>query len=268
MNAATLTPARDIPRTPLDQALDIVQAELAATLSLLRTLEPADWSRPTPCTGWTVHDVVAHMIGQAEELARPDRLIQRIRRARRRPGSGILDRHNDCQVRDRAGTPDSRLIADLERWTGKAAGAARRMPAPVRRRIRLSLIFPEAKRQPEDSFDYLVRVLIARDPWMHRLDIAAATGRAPVLGHHDRLIVEQVIRDLALAWTGPTVRLDLSGPAGGRWILGAQPPPVATISGDAADYMRLLSGRHTDHHPVAEGDHTAAAAFLAMRIEF
>ena len=141
------------------------------------------------------------------------------------------------------------------------------MPAPVRRRVRLSLVFPEAKQLPEDSFDYLARVLIARDPWMHRMDIAAATGRSPILDRHDAQVTEQVVHDLALSWTGPTVILDLSGPAGGRWTLGTQ-PPVATVHSDAISYMRLLSGRLPDSSPTTEGDHTAAQALLATRIDF
>ena len=268
MTATTATSARDIPRTRPDRARGIVQSELAAAIALLRTLQPDDWRRSTACPGWTVHDVVAHMIGQAEELARPDRLIHRVRDARRRPGAGILDAHNDRQVRDRSATPDGQLAADLERWTTKAVRAARLIPGPVRRRTRLSLVFPEAKGLPEDTFDYLLRVLMARDPWMHRLDIAAATGRTPTLDRHDALIVEQVVHDIGLAWTGPPVGLDLSGPAGGRWILGARRPPVAAVRGDAVEYMRYVSGRASDRQPTADGDPDVAAAALAVRVDF
>jgi uncharacterized protein (TIGR03083 family) len=268
MGQAVYQIANDIPRTPFDRASDTVQAELAAVLAVLRDLSSADWRRPTPCTGWTVHDVVAHMVGQVEELARPDRLITRIRRARRLRPDAVLDAHNDCQVQDRRHVSDARLVADLDRWSGKAIRAARRMPAPVRRRMPLSRFFPEGKLLPEDSFDYLVRVLMSRDPWMHRLDIAAATGRTPVLNGHDALIVGQVVHDLALAWAGPPVTLVLSGPAGGRWLLGPRRPPIATVTGDAVEYLRLLSGRHTGYEPTADGDPAAAAALLSARVVF
>ncbi|OLO99480.1 hypothetical protein BVU76_25590 [Mycolicibacterium porcinum] len=36
--------------------------ERHALLSLLETLQPADWARPTVCPGWTVHDIVAHIL--------------------------------------------------------------------------------------------------------------------------------------------------------------------------------------------------------------
>ena len=268
MNVTTAVPARQIPRPPADQALDTARADLDATLALLRSLDAADWRRPTACTGWTVHDVVAHLIGQCEEWARPDRMIRRIRRARRSGHAGLLDRHNQLQLQDRADTGDQQLITELEQWAGKGLRAVRRIPAPLRRWMRLSLIFPEeAKLLPEDSLDYLVRVLVARDCWMHRLDIAAATVREATVGRHDARVVEQVIHDLALAWNGPAITLDLSGPAGGCWALGAG-DPGATVRADAVAFMRRLSGRPADETASIDGDLAAGAALLAMRIEF
>jgi uncharacterized protein (TIGR03083 family) len=34
-----------------------------ALLELLEALDPEDWSKPTACTGWTVKDVTAHLLG-------------------------------------------------------------------------------------------------------------------------------------------------------------------------------------------------------------
>jgi uncharacterized protein (TIGR03083 family) len=268
MNVTMAVPARDIPRPPADQALGIARADLDATLALLRDLDAADWRRPTSCTGWTVHDVVAHLAGQCEEWARPDRMIRRVRRARRSGSAGLLDRHNQLQVHDRADTGDQQLIADLEHWAGKGLRAIGRIPAPLRHRMRLSLVFPEeTKLLPEDSFDYLIRVLLARDCWMHRLDIAAATGRTTIPGQHDTHVVEQVVHDLSLAWNGPAVALELAGPAGGRWTLGPG-DPAATVRADAIAFMRRLSGRPAGETASIDGDAAAGAALLAMRIEF
>ena len=38
-----------------------VTAERLALCELLETLAPGDWSTPSLCPGWTVHDVVAHL---------------------------------------------------------------------------------------------------------------------------------------------------------------------------------------------------------------
>jgi uncharacterized protein (TIGR03083 family) len=40
----------------------MIKAERIATADALATLPPADWDSPSLCTGWTVRDVVAHMI--------------------------------------------------------------------------------------------------------------------------------------------------------------------------------------------------------------
>ena len=50
----------------------------SADHALVGELDPADWLRPAECTGWSVRDVVAHMIGGNEELSRPVRLIRRV----------------------------------------------------------------------------------------------------------------------------------------------------------------------------------------------
>ncbi|MEX3645197.1 maleylpyruvate isomerase N-terminal domain-containing protein, partial [Mycolicibacterium porcinum] len=45
--------------------LDVRQlfpVERQALLTMLESLQPADWARPTVCPGWTVHDIVAHIL--------------------------------------------------------------------------------------------------------------------------------------------------------------------------------------------------------------
>lgn len=37
---------------------------MEATLRIAERIEIDDWSRPTPCAGWTVADLLAHMTGQ------------------------------------------------------------------------------------------------------------------------------------------------------------------------------------------------------------
>jgi hypothetical protein len=85
-------------------------------------------------------------------------------------------------------------------------------------------------------------VIFNRDLWMHRLDLARATGRPSVLGDHDHQIVAQVVRDLARGWSAVPVALELTGPAGGGWLLGSG-DPVAVVRAEAVAYMRALAGR-------------------------
>ncbi len=254
-----------IARTSIVESVSLGLVELDAALELLRSLGEADWARPTDCTGWTVHDVVAHMVGQFEGAARPDRLLRRIRAAKRMPGAGVLDGHNQLQVAERAAVPPAGLVAQLAYWGRRGIKAGGRIPAPLRR-MRLSRLFPEARVMVDDSLDYLIRVIGPRDPWMHRIDIARAVGRPPSLYAHDARIVEQVVRDFAQAWAGPPVRLCLDGPAGGKWPVG-QGIAVAELRVDAIEFCRHVSGRPAAT-PTVTGDAAVTDRLLAARVVF
>jgi uncharacterized protein (TIGR03083 family) len=269
--ATSTVSARDIPRTSAARAREVNEAEIRASLATMRALGAAEaeaWSRPTACKGWTVRDMVAHEVGQYEELPKPWLMISRIRHGRQaHPELGALDGHNARQVEERRGVPGPELAAEFARVAPRGTRSLRRMPGPVRKRMRLSLIFPEGKALPENSMDYLNSVLVARDTWMHRVDISDATGVDLVLDEHDREIVNQIVLDLALGWTGPPCLLELSGPAGGRHRLGSGPPAVV-LRADAIAFARHLSGRPALGELVYEGDEDAAAALDAARVMF
>ncbi|HWU10188.1 MAG TPA: maleylpyruvate isomerase family mycothiol-dependent enzyme [Streptomyces sp.] len=267
--ATTTTPsARAIPRTSGVRARLVNEAELRATLSTFRELSDEDWRRPTACTGWTVRDMLAHTVGQYEELPRPWVAVRRIRRAARtHPDLGPLDGHNEAQIEDRKAVPGRELIGALAHFAPQGLIALRRVPAPVRRRVRPSWLYPEAKALAEDSMDHLGNVLVARDTWMHRVDLSDATGAELVLDGHDREIVDQVVLDLALSWTGPAVETDLHGPAGGRRLLGIG-TPAAILHADAVDFARHLSGRPVRGSLELEGEPGARAALMAARVVF
>jgi uncharacterized protein (TIGR03083 family) len=257
--------ASQIPRPSISEATAQGLREHALTLDLLRSLSPADWLRPTDCTDWTVRDVVAHMIGQYDGSARPNRMLRRIRAARRRPGHGILDGHNQLQVEERARLTPEELTNQFAFWGTRGIRALSRIPSPLRR-LRLSRLFPEAVAMPDDSLDFLIRVIAPRDPWMHRLDLAAAVNRPAEPGAHDASLVAQAIRDVAQTWAGPAVELTLTGPAGGSWLIG-EGPPQAQVRAGALDYARHLASRPASP-AVVTGDPQVAEAFQAVRVVF
>ncbi|WP_405810545.1 maleylpyruvate isomerase family mycothiol-dependent enzyme [Streptomyces sp. NBC_01520] len=265
---ATTFYARTIPRTSEARAREVNEAELRAVLTLCRELSDEDWRRPTACDGWTVRDILAHTVGQYEELPRPWVALRRIRRAgRNHPHLGPLDGHNESQIEDRSAVPGQELIGALAHFAPQGLRALRRMPAAARRKVRLSLLYPEAKALPDNSMDYLNSVLVVRDTWMHRVDISDATGAELVLDAHDREIVDQVVLDLSLAWTAPAVEIDLDGPAGGRHLLGIG-TPAATLRADAVVFARHVSGRPPRGHLELVGDPEERAALTAARVLF
>ncbi|WP_448319920.1 maleylpyruvate isomerase family mycothiol-dependent enzyme [Streptomyces sp. CO7] len=270
MTTATIVSARDIPRTPAVQARRVNEAEIRASVDVLGSLPPEAWSRPTACTGWTVRDMAAHEVGQCEELVKPWLMFTRVRRARaEHPGLGALDGHNEVQIDDRADVPGEQLAGELERFGLRGVRSLGRMPAAARRRLRTSMIFPEGRTLPEDSMEYLHDVLVARDPWMHRVDISDATGAELVLGAHDQEIMRQILLDLALGWTGPPCQLELSGPLAGSYRIGdLAGPPAVTLRADAVVLARHLSGRPARGEIELEGDEETAAALAAARVIF
>lgn len=95
-------------------------------------------------------------------------------------------------------------------------------------------------REEEWTIGYLTETILTRDPWMHRMDIARATGREPVLTpDHDGVLVADVVAEWA-GRHGLPYRLRLTGPAGGSWSAGSDGPDIEM---DAIDFCRVLSGR-------------------------
>jgi uncharacterized protein (TIGR03083 family) len=69
MSQTTLARVRaaEVPQITPDRATTVATAEYEALPALLRTLSQDDWLRATDCTGWTVRDVVAHLVGALDE---------------------------------------------------------------------------------------------------------------------------------------------------------------------------------------------------------
>jgi uncharacterized protein (TIGR03083 family) len=50
-----------------DDIWPVVHAERCALAADLAGLTPEQWAMPSICTGWSVHDVLAHMVATAKE---------------------------------------------------------------------------------------------------------------------------------------------------------------------------------------------------------
>ena len=248
------------------EASAILTGELTAFLAALRSLDADDWSKPTDCPEWTVQQVAAHVLGQWEGAASFRVFLRRHRIGHRRyPERSRLDAMNQQEVDDLGSLPPEVLIERLDATGPKAIRAMRRVPGFVRR-LSVARFFPEGG-LPNPSLAYIFDVIAARDTWMHRVDIMTATGRPVVLSSHDKEIVAQTVRDVELAWRGSPVVLELTGPAGGRWTLGAG-PPVATVRVDAVEYLRTLAGRTEKPTMEIDGDQAVGAALTAARAAF
>ena len=261
----SLTEAARLPQADRDQAVLTGDAEGQAAVALLTQIPDSDWQRPTDCPEWDVRALVSHLVGQCEDALRLRTSLRRELAGRHRyPGRPVIDAHMAVQVDDHRAESGPELAERFAVLWARAV-QARRLRSAALRRIPLSAGIPG---MPRFSLGYLCDIIYNRDLWMHRLDLARATGQPFAIGGHDRHIVEQAVRDLALAWTAAPVALELTGPAGGSWLIGSV-EPAAVIRAEATTWMRALAGR--DDNPALDllaGDHAALTPMRNARILF
>ncbi len=210
--------------------------EYRLLLDLLRTLDDDDWLRPTDCDEWDVRAMVAHLAGAAEGNARIRESVRQAwagRRTYRRPI--LVDSINMVQIADRADRTPAQLVAELEDAGRRGVAARTRLPGWVR-----AVVVPIGPPVGTKPVGYLMDCIYTRDAWMHRIDIARATGRPlHVSAEHDG----RLVADLAAEWAdvhGAPVDLVLTGPAGQRMVRGVG---GVRLELDAVEFARTLAGR-------------------------
>lgn len=228
-----------------DEACTLAEIEYAALLTMLESLDEAQWAAATECPPWSVRDLAAHLAGAAEEAVRLRVQMRHLRVAKRRvstTGAAFIDMLNEQQLADRAERDHVEILAELTTLAGRAPAARRRTPWLVRRRP----LPTEAGGLPGDTMAELLDVTYTRDIWMHRVDIARATGCALVRSDAEAAVVEQVVRDLARSWAGEPFTLSLSGRVAGTWSVGEGAAPTERVELDCVAAARLWSGRSNE----------------------
>lgn len=256
MTAALAQPTRPVRAPGFDRATAkrLMMVEYQRVIEQLRTLSPGDWRTHTCNDGWDVRALAAHMLGMTAMAASLREQMRQMRTAKRRGGE-FIDALTAVQVEKYEGWTPQRIIAEFQRLAPKAVKGRTRMPGLVRGR-RMSdeqPVNPPHEYEPW-TFAYLVDVIMTRDPWMHRSDIAAATGRKMILSEdHDGLVVDDVAREwarrhgqpCALTLTGPIGRQYAFGPGGvaSGTVADRGSPERPTYTVDAVEFCRVLSGR-------------------------
>ncbi len=242
----TVTAAEATPT--YDEWMRLAAEEYRRLEDLLRDLDPQDWTRQTDCDAWDVRRMVAHLVGAAESTASVREMArQGALGARARAGRDFIDGVNDVQVREREGRAPAELLADLVDAGRRGVAARSRLP-----RLLAAVPLPFGPPLGVRPLGYLMGRIYTRDEWMHRIDIAVATGRGLVLTpEHDGRLVADVVAEWAAAH-GAAYDLVLAGPAGGRWHV----PGGPRLELDAVEFVRAVAGR-------VEG-----AGLLAHRVPF
>ncbi|WP_175584395.1 maleylpyruvate isomerase family mycothiol-dependent enzyme [Nocardia cyriacigeorgica] len=204
---------------PLDTR-PLFPLERQALLDLLRSLDVDDWSKPTVCPGWDVHDVTAHIVND---------YLRRI--------SGSRDEYGGAVFED-----DDTLPTYLARINGEFVRAMRQCSPHVLIDLlahlgpQLDLVWTETDLAgpahldvswvgPHTSPAWLDIAREYTEFWVHQQQIRDAVSRPgsdevemirPVLVtflHALPFALRDVVRP-----QGTAVRVELTGPAGGCWM--------------------------------------------------
>jgi uncharacterized protein (TIGR03083 family) len=239
--------AQDAPMAPppIDrrEAMALAEEAYARFADAAESLGPDDWERPTCCDGWTVRDLVGHVVGAMRSAASLRRFAAEqlaVARRVRSQGGQAVDHMTALQVEAAADLSVDDLLRELRDLVPKAAAGRRRTPLPMRKLARFKVeMGPISERW---TLGYLVDTILTRDAWLHRMDLSLATGAEPHLtADHDGRIVGDVVAEWARRH-GQPYRLALTGPAGGTFGEGAG-SGAPEIELDAVDFCRIVSGR-------------------------
>ena len=244
----------------LDLPIDLAGASnqtWAEVIELTESLEPDDWGRPTPCLGWSVKDVLAHL-GHVEGL-----LVHQFEQPEP-PGDfqgegSPLDQTTGAGVAARRAWSPAQVFDEIRR----AAEATRLLLTEPH------LDWQENSLTPVGPAPRHVAVeMRVNDVYLHLLDVRTAIGRAidgltePGPGSlGKRVAIGRAVRLSPWAWAkrvgaveDQRLRLSLTGVGGvdhdivmreGKALVERQGgTPTAAVTGSALAYLLAVSGRH------------------------
>jgi uncharacterized protein (TIGR03083 family) len=228
--------------TPIErpESTTLAEAEVARMADALRVLGAHDWSRSTACEGWDVRAMAGHVLGMTETFTGLGTMARTMWAASRSAGDGpLVDALTAIQVEATAGLTTDELVERL--------ALAGPVAARWRHRRRLMRRIP-MKQELDDGttetwrLGYLVDIILTRDTWMHRSDLAEAVGTPMTLtAEHDGRLIADVVAEWARRHGRPFT-LHLTGPAGGTYRHGSGGDELTL---DAVTFCRILSGRGT-----------------------
>jgi uncharacterized protein (TIGR03083 family) len=250
---------------------------IEAISELVQPLVEGEWNWRTPCPGWSVRDVVSHVIGLDSEMYGDPRPIHSLPRDLFHV-TNDLQRYMEMQVDVRRHHTAPEMTSELElmiiRRNRQLRNESRQPGTIVRGPLGAELTLEESMRNH------------AFNVWVHEQDLRAALGRPGNLdspGAHiarDVLLGElpAVVANRAEAPRSSAVVFDVNGPIEflrtirvdiqGRGTLETVPAlgPAASFSLDWETYVLLACGRVTPEAVAdrvkAEGDPALTAAIL------
>jgi uncharacterized protein (TIGR03083 family) len=250
---------------------------IEAISELVQHLVEADWNRRTPCPGWSVRDIVSHVIGLDSEMYGDPRPIHSLPRDLFHV-TNAHQRYMEMQVDVRRHHTAPEMTSELEYTIIRRNRQLRNESRDPGTRVRGPL-------GSEPTLEEAMRTR-AFDVWVHEQDLRAALGRPGNLDSPGAYVTRDVLlaalpkvvaKDAGLP-PGSAVVIDVHGPveflrtvrvdAEGRGSIDGTPSlgPVVSLTLDWETYVRLACGRVTADVVAdrikAEGDPELTAAIL------
>ncbi|MFF5502806.1 maleylpyruvate isomerase family mycothiol-dependent enzyme [Streptomyces roseolus] len=250
---------------------------LEAIAELVQPLVEGEWNRATPCPGWSVRDIVSHVIGMETEMLGDPRPIHSLPRDLFHVRSDFA-RYMEVQVDVRRHHTAPEMTSELEYVLIRRARRLRNENRSPDHVIRAPLGGEQTLEQ-----GYRLR---AFDTWVHEQDLRFALGVPGNLDSPGAFVVRdmllqalpKVVAKDAGAPASSAVVVDVTGPveflrtvrvdAEGRGTIDGAPSlgPAVTLATDWETYVRLACGRvrpaEVADRVKVEGDADLAAAIL------
>jgi uncharacterized protein (TIGR03083 family) len=222
-------------------AMTLAATEYERVVAVLEKLTPSQWTAQTDCTNWDVRAMAGHVLGMTQMAATMRETIRQqvaSKKRAKKDGGLMIDAMTAGQVDKNVGLSTDDLVRAMRLVGPKAARGRRRTPGFVRNRT-MGDVQVVGGEQEWWTLGYLLDIILTRDPFMHRVDIAQATGvPMQATAGHEGVIIDDVVREWA-ARHGKAYCLELTGPAGGRWQQGE----AEHVTADAFEFCRMISGR-------------------------
>ena len=276
------SPSRPLTRLDKSDVLSGLFGSWDAIDGVVGDLTDSEWEQSTSLPGWTVHDVVAHVIGtesMLQGLGTPEADIDVSALEHVRNDIGVL---NECWVRKLRGLAHAEL---LEHFRATAAARREALTAMGEDQWHEMTATPAGP----DSYGRFMRVRTF-DCWMHEHDARDALGQPA--GHNDfakadsRLALDEmaasmgfVVGKLGKAPDRSRVRLELTGPLArtinvsvdgrAKVVDEFDGDPTATIALDGLLFTRLAGGRTAvDHDAITYGGDEAVGKRVVEHLNY
>ncbi|MFJ2862760.1 maleylpyruvate isomerase family mycothiol-dependent enzyme [Kitasatospora sp. NPDC087314] len=244
---------------------------------LVAPLPEGSWNRATECSGWSVRDVVSHVIAVESELLGDPRPIHSLPRDLRHVTTEFA-RYIELPVDKRRCHTALEMTSELEYTIIRRSRALRNAKQTPEEPVR----WPAGPHSRDVPYHELLR-LRAFDVWVHEQDLRRALDTPGNLAAPAALITRDVLLGLlpkavahqAGAPAGTALVLDVTGPveflrtvrvdAAGRGTVdeSISLAPDVQLTMDWETYLRLACGRGRPGPVTVEGDGELADRVLA-----